>query len=451
MGEEQREGTPELQEVEQLEGTIHSFADYRNAVGQQSKQTQEDLQKLMGDLKLLKECIVAQAAIQVEMTARGIATNVNNKVTSMRKSFSSAVNAARTRVADMRKNVISRAGEIRDGVIETAQGVRDSVIETAHDVRDGVVESFEGYKQNVREGMEDIHQSELEEEFFTATAAGAANAADSKWANEKKASGRNEVVADSVQSVKETSRNIRAGIALKSVKVAGFIGKGLVLVGQKGLAQSMMQRVSQRNEKFVLRESRVGKLMQRVAEAGYTTADGVRSARDAVEKGAKAVGRGVVRGADAVRKGAIQGAISLGEGTYKTVGTVAGAVSFAALGAIDVGRTMGRAGRKLVKDKIVDPAREARDNVVEFAKKVQDRGSKYWDLGKKIVDHVQDVPTSLQLRAKQMLLTTADRINVDENKKKQMRERAKAVEKSKEALRGDKTVRNNDAAEPSLG
>lgn len=430
--EEEQNNAEELKQVEELEVEINSIKDYGSLVGAQSQKTQEDIQKLMEDIKLLKDYMIARAAIGVEMTARGLAKGVTDRVQATKKGFFSAIKTVKNK---------------------------------AKDVKEGVKDSIDGYKSYVQEGMEDVEQSQMEEELYTAAMAGIANKADSRWAEEKKDAGRNETVADSVQAVKEASRNLRAGMALKSVKVVGFVGKGLVLFGQKGLAQKMMQKVSQKNERFVSKESRIGKVMQRVAEAGYTTADGIRTAKDAVVNGAKAVGKGAkdvaetvalgamlgadavkkgarntvdtvalgamlgvdavkkgvkdaaeytaigaMLGADAVKKATIKGAVTLGKDTYKTVGTAAGIVSFAGLQAIKLGKTVGRAGKDFVVKEFVDPAKEVGRDISEKAKDLRDKAEKR-------VNYVKTSPLRLKQRASELFLGLSDKLKLSDDQR----------------------------------
>lgn len=440
MDEEEMTQEQEAQEIEKNIGEIDNLQDWLDAVKAQSGQTQDQIKQSIDDISkdvaALKEVLKALPAVSKAMAQRGL--------------------------KNAKKSIDDKAEAVKKGFFDAVKTVKDKAV----GVKDSVVQGVKDYKDSVVEGMGDIDQATQDEDMYTARAAMDANAEDRQWAEARKQEGRSETVVDAVQARKEASRQTRANIATAKVKVAGFIGKGLVLFGKKGLAKEMIEKVGQSNQRYVEKESRTGKLMQRVAQFGFKTVDKARDARDAVVLGAEVAKATVIEGATAVRDGvvegatvvrdtvvegatavkdatvkgaktvkdtAIKGAVTLGRGTYKTVGVAAGVVTFAGLEAISLGRTVGRAGKNFVDKKIVDPAKAVGEEVRQTARDTKDFGSKFKEYAKSKVAQVRDVPTTLKERASRLLRAAADRVTPTLDEQRAAQDRAEIAAQAKEA------------------
>lgn len=108
-----------------------------------------------------------------------------------------------------------------------------------------------------------------------------------KW--EKDNDKRSKVITGTITNVKNKSTDRKEKIALKAVKVTSVIGKGLVLFGQKDLAESMNKAVTEKGKDFVSKDSRIGKIMERVAEGGFFVEDGTKKMAKTVRDGAESV------------------------------------------------------------------------------------------------------------------------------------------------------------------
>ena len=260
------------------------------------------------------------------------------------------------------------------------------------------------YKQDVKEGIQGVDIHSQEEQNVTVFAAGLHNKVDSKWAEDKKEQGRSEVVANSVQSAKETSRNIRARIGKNAVKLVGFVGKGLVLFGPKGkdLADKMIKSTGEKSQKFVAKQSRLGKMLQQVADAGYTTADGVRNVKGKVDEKITDIGETAGEVKDTIKKGAV----ALGRGTYKTIGTVAGVGS----ATVEIGKAVGRRAKRFARNKIVKTGEKVIEDVKDTARDAKNLGSKFFEFAKKKFALIKNTPTNLRDRTSNLLKNTADRV-----------------------------------------
>ena len=410
---EEKENPEEIEEITDLESYIESIKGV-------SEQTKNDI---LRDCRALKEVLAASPRVVYDLISRG---------------KESAKNTIDNNVNQTKNKFFGTIASIRKKVITTVKNAQAKV---------------QGYKQDVKEGMQGVDIHSQEEQTVTAFAAGLHNKVDSRWANEQKEQGRSEIVADSVQNVKETSRNARARIGKTAVKLVGFVGKGLVLFGPKGkdLADRMITATGKKSERFVAKSSRFGKMMERVAEAGYTTADGVRFAKDktiegikfvkdkaedigvtvaagsmyakdkvvdvgltvavAAEKGknkikdvAETVAVGTILGTETVKENAKKGALAVGRGTYKTVGTIAGA----GLATAEIGKAVGRKTKQFAKNKIVEPAKEKIDGVKDKAIDTKNFGSKFLEFAKAKVSQVRNLPTNLRERTSKILKSAAN-------------------------------------------
>lgn len=430
----------EDQEIAQNIADIENLQDWLAAVKTQSGQTQEQIKQSIEDISkdvdALKEVLKALPAVSKAMAQRGLAT--------------------------AKKSIDEKAQAAKRGFFSAIKTVRDKAV----GAKDAVVQGVKDYRQGVKDGMEDVEQAAQMEDMYTARAAMDANADDRQWAEARKQEGRSETIVDSVQAAKESSRQRRADIASAKVKVVGFVGKGLVIFGKKDLAKTMLEKVGKSNQRYVEKESRTGKLLQRVAQFGFRTADTARDVRDSVVLGAEVakdtvidaattVRDGAVRGATAVRDGvvtgatavrdtavkgatvvrdtAVKGAITLGKGTYKTVGIAAGVVTLAGLETVKLGKAVGRASKEFVDKKIVDPAKEFGEDVKETARDTKDFGSKFVEFAKRKVSQVRDVPTNLKTRASSLLRAAADRVTPTLDEQRAAQDRAELAAQAKEA------------------
>lgn len=138
---------------------------------------------------------------------------------------------------------------------------------------------------DIDQGFSDINFSEIESEVALGGAAGIRDAANKAW--EKSNADRSKVVTGAVTNAKSKMTNMKAKMAISASKVTSLVGKGLVLFGQKGLAKSMQEKVTEKGMQFVSKESKIGKAMEGVAERGFSVADGVRGAAKTVNTKAK--------------------------------------------------------------------------------------------------------------------------------------------------------------------
>lgn len=98
---------------------------------------------------------------------------------------------------------------------------------------------------------------------------------DRQWVEQN--ADRSKIVTGAVTNVKNMSTNTRTAAVNVAVKLTSVIGKGLTLFGQKGLAKQMQESVIDRGKDYIARDSRISRLMQRVAEGGFRVADGARN------------------------------------------------------------------------------------------------------------------------------------------------------------------------------
>lgn len=144
---------------------------------------------------------------------------------------------------------------------------------------------------DIDQGFEDIDFSEIENEMAIGIMAGKTHITNEEWG--KNNADRSKVVTGAVSNAKNKMTDMKAKMALSALKVTSLVGKGLVLFGQKGLAKSMQEKVTDKGEAFISKESRIGKIMERVADGGFYVADGVRDAAETVRGGVESAAKTV--------------------------------------------------------------------------------------------------------------------------------------------------------------
>ncbi len=172
--------------------------------------------------------------------------------------------------------------------------------------------------EDIDQGFNHIDFSEIESEIALGGAAGIRETANEKW--EKSNADRSKIVTGAVTNAKNKMTNMKAKMALSAVKVTSIVGKGLVLFGQKGLAKSMQEKVTEKGEQFISKDSRIGKIMEGVAERGFSVADGVRGAAQTVKEGVESAAKTVSTKAKNA-KTSIENEVSARKQAFREAGT----------------------------------------------------------------------------------------------------------------------------------
>lgn len=363
-------------ELELEDGEIKDFATYAASVKEVSAQTKQDIIALMEILaeapKIGKELLVRKK----EQAKEAIDKTIQNT----KSKFKAAMKSIKSKMKD--------------------------------------------YKNNVKDGMQDVKDEEKIADFEIGKKTAEGDRADQEWGETKKEDGKSGFIVDSVVNRKQESRASRAQMARGAVKVTGFIGKGLVLIGKSGLAKSMVEKVTARGEDFVGKESRIGQIMQRTAEHGFVIGDKIKNTvKDTVDRTTTTVKAGVEvakdkaveLGRDATEKvktTAKKGAIALGKATYKTAGIALGIGSFA----VEKGKAATERVVNATKEKIIEPGKE-------MIGKTAETGSKFWDFAKAKLQQVRNVPTNLKERSSNLLFAMSEKIAPTMSQKAAVEER----------------------------
>ena len=388
---------------------IINLESYINGIKSVRDQTREDLAK---DLGALKEILAKTPAIAAEMAHRGLE--------SAKDSIDSAVQGTKSTF----KKAIGLVKEKAQRFVSTTKT------------------KISDYKQNVHDGFEAIDNALETQEIGVAHAASEGHITDEEWVNAKQGEGRSEKVSNAVRFVQKNARSIKTKKSIFELRIEGTVKKLAAIFGPKATKKAIesIEKSGEIYSEQVSEKTTFGKVAERAAEMGFSMADGVRSARDDVSDKFD-VAKGYAEVAkDKTKETVIKGAITLGKGTYKTVGTVAGTISFVGLEAAKVGRAVGRA----TKDKIIDPLKEqgrkAKENLIEKGQEVKETaintknfGSKFLDLAKNRFAQVKNFPTTTRDRASKMLKKVVEKVTPSLDAQRAAEQRREAVAQSREA------------------
>lgn len=117
---------------------------------------------------------------------------------------------------------------------------------------------------------------------------------------------RTDKITSKVTEAKNKSLDKRTKRVDGALKVTSIVGKGLALFGQKGLADKMQEAVKSKGRDYIMKDSRVGSIMERVADFGFTVADGARYAKETIVEGAELLGDIIEDGVESLHGKAVQ-------------------------------------------------------------------------------------------------------------------------------------------------
>lgn len=146
-------------------------------------------------------------------------------------------------------------------------------------------------KNEIDQSFSEIDSQKLNQQIELGVVAGIRKAKNAEWENAR-SENRPEKVTKAVTNVKTKSSDMRAKMAEGAIKITSVVGKGLALFGKKGLAKEMQDKVTEKSKDFVLKDSRIGKVMERVADFGFAVGDGVGKAKEGVKSYASNVKQG---------------------------------------------------------------------------------------------------------------------------------------------------------------
>lgn len=145
-----------------------------------------------------------------------------------------------------------------------------------------------GEKKNaIDQDFEEIDSERLLQQLELGIASGIRKNRNADWEKARASDNRSEKITKAVTKVKTKSSDTRAKMADGAIKVTSVIGKGLALFGQKGTAKKLQDKVSRSSKNFVLKDSRIGNIMERVADFGFAVGDGVKKYAENVRTGFK--------------------------------------------------------------------------------------------------------------------------------------------------------------------
>lgn len=188
---------------------------------------------------------------------------------------------------------------------------------------------------------------------------------------------KNQSKSNVVSNIRQNSLNIRARIAVARNKVTTLVGKGLVLVGKKGLAKELQEKSIQKGEESMDKDSKTAKIVEKSIEKGTQVVDTVKNVKDNTIKGIKNtkenvkdgiknakenVKDGINKAKTNVRDGINKAKTNVKEGIQQTKTAVKETGKKAKEKIVDTAETAWIAGddiKRTVKDKVVDTAETA--------------------------------------------------------------------------------------------
>ncbi len=202
-----------------------------------------------------------------------------------------------------------------------------------------------------------------------------------EWEQEN--SNRSKIVKNAVTNTKNRKLDKKVKKVERAIKITSVVGKGLALFGKKGLADKMQKAVVSKSKKYISKDSRIGNIMQRAAETGFTIADGARYVKDTtivlgeyskdvlIEKAGDAKKAGARLAKESVQT-MKKGALEFGKATYKGAATTV-AIAALPLEAIAAGAVW---SVDKVGDKILEGVEVANSKISEAKAKVSENKTK---------------------------------------------------------------------------
>ncbi len=173
---------------------------------------------------------------------------------------------------------------------------------TAEAVRRGLEEQA----KRISKEFGDIDSQSLASEIELGAHAGLKAKENEYWESQNQ--NRTDTITSKVTATKNRSLDKRAKRVEGALKVTSIVGKGLALFGQKGLADKMQETVVSKGRDYIMKDSRLGNVMERAADFGFTVADGARYAKKTAIEAGEYVKDTAIAGAKAAKKATIAGA-----------------------------------------------------------------------------------------------------------------------------------------------
>ena len=386
------------------------------------------------------------------------------------------------------RSTVEALGKVGAGVIDRGYNsekdrideMADQLIDTATNKINATRDALHAYKAKVSQGREEVDTETQTQEMGVGRVSAAKAREEAERAEDMEADGINSSITDKVSKVNNASRNVRTTIAMGAVRVAGKVGKAMVLVGKKDQAREMLEKVGSASERAVSKDSRLGKILERSTRFGYKIVGIIKEKAKAAVQGAKDFGTHVKEEVkDKAETAALYG-MELKDKIVDKAETAAlygmeakdkivdkaetaalygmeakdqakaqikrgasvtiGGMLVAAMAGKKLATAVGRRARDTVKDKIVDPTREKIEDAKETARDAKNVGSKFWDFAKKKAAQAKNLPTNLRARASGLLQKTAEKVitAIAPTKEKQMEaeQRTAQVAQSRDELKG---------------
>lgn len=386
------------------------------------------------------------------------------------------------------RSTVEALGKVGAGVIDRGYNsekdrideMADQLIDTATNKINATRDALHAYKAKVSQGREEVETETQTQEMGVGRVSATKAREEVERAESMEADGINPSISDKVSKVNNVSRNVRTTLAMGAVRIAGKVGKAMVLFGKKDQAKEMLDKVGSASERAVAKDSRLGKILERSSRFGYKIVgiiktkakDTIKNVKDfgihvkdeikdkaetaalyglelkdqvrdkaetAILYGMEAKDQVVDKAETAALYGMEakdQAKAQIKRGASVTIGGMV----VAAMTGKKLATAVGRRARDTVKDKIVDPTREKIEDAKETARDAKNVGSKFWDFAKKKVAQARNLPTNLRARTSGLLQKTAEKVitAIAPTKEKQMEaeQRTAQVAQSRDELKG---------------